>query len=114
MFCVWLILGVDGFGERHVVLFAQCLGITLIVEATEDFGSFESTNDDPLIAIVVEDRHLTADGLGFGAVCFHYSTTLRAIACAVKYLFAFFSNSHKALIFTLLERRLGEASRHLS
>lgn len=64
-------LGVDGFGEGHVVLFAQGFGIVLIGEATEDFGAFESTNDNPMGAVVVEDRHLTADGLGFGAVCSH-------------------------------------------
>lgn len=64
-------LGVDGFGEGHVVLFAQGLGIVLIGEATEDFGAFESTNDNPMGAVVVEYRHLTADGLGFGAVCSH-------------------------------------------
>ena len=74
--CVGWWLGVDCFGEGHVVLFAQGLGIVLIGEATEDFGAFESTNDNPMGAVVVEYRHLTADGLGFGAVCSHYADSI--------------------------------------
>ena len=69
-------LGVDGFGECHVVLFAQGLSIALVGEATEDFGALESTNDNPMGAVVVEYGHRTADGLGFGAVCFHYPHTI--------------------------------------
>ena len=58
------------------MLFAQGFGIVLIGEATEDFGAFESTNDNPMGAVVVEYRHLTADGLGFGAVCSHYADNI--------------------------------------
>ena len=68
--------GVDGFGEGHVVLFAQGLGRVLIGEATEDFSAFESTNNNPMGAVVVEYGHRTADGLGFGAVCSHYADTI--------------------------------------
>jgi hypothetical protein len=74
-------LGVDGFGERHVVLFAQGLSIALVGEATEDFGALESTHDNPMGAVVVEDRHLTADGFGFGAVCSHNADN---ISCAFE------------------------------
>ena len=49
--CVGWWLGVDGFGEGHVVLFAQGLGRVLIGEATEDFGAFESTNNNPMGAV---------------------------------------------------------------
>jgi hypothetical protein len=79
--CVGWWLGVDCFGERHVVLFAQGLSIALVGEATEDFGALESTHDNPMGAVVVEDRHLTADGFGFGAVCSHNADN---ISCALE------------------------------
>jgi hypothetical protein len=75
------VLGVDGFGECHVVLFAQGLSIALVGEATDDFGALESTHDNPMGAVVVEDRHLTADGFGFGAVCSHNADN---ISCALE------------------------------
>jgi hypothetical protein len=79
-------LGVDGFGEGHVVLFAQGLGRVLIGEATEDFGAFESTNNNPMGAVVVEYGHRTADGLGFGAVCSHYPHTIASrLECVNRY-----------------------------
>jgi hypothetical protein len=85
--CVGWWLGVDGFGERHVVLFAQGLSIALVSEATEDFGALESTHDNPMGAVVVEDRHLTADGFGFGAVCSHNAGN---ISCALEYVNRYF------------------------
>jgi hypothetical protein len=74
--CVGWWLSVDGFGERHVVLFAQGLSIALVGESTEDFGAVDSTHDNPMGAVVVEDRNLTADGFGFGAVCSHDGDTI--------------------------------------
>lgn len=79
-------LGVDGFGESHIVLFAQGLGRVLIGEATENLGALESTNDNPMGAVVVEYCHRTADGLGFGAVCFHYPHTIASrLECVNRY-----------------------------
>lgn len=79
-------LGVDGFGKGHVVLFAQRLGRVLINEATENLGAFESTNDNPMGAVVVEYGHRTADGLRFGAVCFHYPHTIALrLECVNRY-----------------------------
>ena len=79
-------LGVDGFSEGHVVLFAQGLGRVLIGEASEDFGAFESTNDNPMGAVVVEYGHRTTDGLSFGAVCFHYPHTIASrLECVNRY-----------------------------
>ena len=68
------------------MLFAQGLGRVLICEATEDFGAFESTNNNPMGAVVVEYGHRTADGLGFGAVCFHYPHTIASrLECVNRY-----------------------------
>lgn len=84
--CVGWLLSVDGFGEGHVVLFAQGLGRVLIGEATENLGALESTNDNPMGAVVVEYCHRTADGLGFGAVCFHYPHTIASrLECVNRY-----------------------------
>jgi len=81
------VLGVDGFGECDVVLFAQGLSIALVGEATEDFGAFESTHDNPMGAVVVEYRHLTADGLGFGAVCSHNADNISCLLESVNRYF---------------------------
>jgi hypothetical protein len=69
------------------VLFAQGLSIALVGESTEDFGAVDSTHDNPMGAVVVEDRHLTADGFGFGAVCFHNADN---ISCRLEFVNKYF------------------------
>jgi hypothetical protein len=38
-------------------------------------------------AVVVEDRNLTADGLGFGAVCSHYADNISRLLESVNRYF---------------------------
>ena len=66
------------------MLFAKDLRVLLIDESTENFSPFESTNNNPMSAVVVEYGHRTADGLSFCAVCFHYPANLRQPLVFVK------------------------------
>lgn len=74
------------------MLFAKDLRVLLIDESTENFSPFESTNNNPMSAVVVEYGHRTADGLSFCAVCFHYPANLRQPLVFVKKKFRLFSS----------------------